>query len=171
MSDWFPAFPELASLDLSLDQQSNQTDLEAIQSRLTVPLCEEHENVCDPRLSGRLWSFYPRRWLRLMPAQRSATPGPWGWRSSAVWPGLSYGWCCSGALLGLIAWRIPITETSGRNPVWHTVGFLAAAVLTATLAAALATYALVERPLLRHDRPRAHRLEPAVDTEPRSPVP
>ncbi|MFE9605543.1 acyltransferase family protein [Streptomyces hokutonensis] len=127
-------------------------------------------------------------------------------------------------LLGLIAWQIPITEVSGWNPVWYTVGFLAAAVLTAcvvaaldlcpeswptrllslsvpvwigrnlsygmylwhypvirllhdlgvrgdpllpaglaaTLAAALASYVLVERPLLRRDRFRVRRLEPVV---------
>jgi peptidoglycan/LPS O-acetylase OafA/YrhL len=130
------------------------------------------------------------------------------------------------AQLGLIAWQIPITEVSGWNPVWYTVGFLVAALLTAcvvaalelcprswptrllslsamvwvgrnlsygmylwhysvirllhdlgvrgdallqtglaaTLAAALASYALVERPLLRRDRPRVRRLEPAVAT-------
>ncbi|MFJ6894073.1 acyltransferase family protein [Streptomyces hokutonensis] len=127
-------------------------------------------------------------------------------------------------LLGLIAWQIPITEVSGWNPVWYTVGFLAAAVLTAcvvaaldlcpeslptrllslsvpvwigrnlsygmylwhypvirllhdlgvrgdpllpaglaaTLAAAIASYVLVERPLLRRDRFRVRRLEPVV---------
>ncbi|PAZ16464.1 acyltransferase [Streptomyces sp. SA15] len=41
------------------------------------------------------------------------------------------------ALLGLIAWQIPITEAGGWNPVWYTVGFLAAAVLSATVVAAL----------------------------------
>jgi peptidoglycan/LPS O-acetylase OafA/YrhL len=135
-------------------------------------------------------------------------------------------------LLGLIAWQIPITEVSGWNPAWYTVGFLVAALLTAcvvatldlcprawptrllslsvpvwigrnlsygmylwhypvirllhdlgvqgdtllqtglaaTLAAALASYALVERPLLRRGRPRVRRPEPVVATEPRSPV-
>lgn len=133
--------------------------------------------------------------------------------------------CCPAlVLLGLIAWQIPITEVSGWNPVWYTAGFLAAAVLTAcvvaaldlcpeswptrllslsvpvwigrnlsygmylwhypvirllhdlgvrgdlllpaglaaTLAAALASYAFVERPLLRRDRFRVRRLEPVV---------
>ncbi|WP_262061650.1 acyltransferase family protein [Streptomyces sp. STR69] len=46
--------------------------------------------------------------------------------------------CCPAlVLLGLIAWRIPITEVSGWNPVWYTVGFLAAALLTACVVAAL----------------------------------
>jgi peptidoglycan/LPS O-acetylase OafA/YrhL len=135
------------------------------------------------------------------------------------------------ALLGLIAWQVPITEVSGWNPVWYTVGFLAAAVLTAcvvaaldlcprswptrllslsapvwigrnlsygmylwhypvirllhdlgvrgdpllpaglaaTLAAALASYALVERPLLRRERFRVRRLAP-VGVPGRSPA-
>ncbi|WP_427924935.1 acyltransferase family protein [Streptomyces sp. cg40] len=133
--------------------------------------------------------------------------------------------CCPAlVLLGLIAWQIPITEVSGWNPVWYTVGFLVAALLTAcvvaaldlcpeswptrllslsvpvwigrnlsygmylwhypvirllhdlgvrgdpllpaglaaTLVAALASYAFVERPLLRRDRFRVGRLEPVV---------
>ncbi|MEV0736648.1 acyltransferase [Streptomyces sp. NPDC050549] len=141
--------------------------------------------------------------------------------------------CCPAlVVLGLIAWQIPITEVSGWNPVWYTVGFLVAAVLTAcvvaaldlcpeswptrllslsapvwigrnlsygmylwhypvirllhdlgvrgdpllpaglaaTLAAALASYALVERPLLRRDRFRVRRLEP-VGVPGRSPAP
>jgi peptidoglycan/LPS O-acetylase OafA/YrhL len=41
------------------------------------------------------------------------------------------------ALLALIAWQVPITEASGWNPVWYTVGILAAAVLSATVVAAL----------------------------------
>ncbi|MFD8817792.1 acyltransferase family protein, partial [Streptomyces sp. NPDC059627] len=41
------------------------------------------------------------------------------------------------ALLGLVAWRIPITGTSGWSPVWYTAGFLAAAVLSACVIAAL----------------------------------
>ncbi|MGW3131017.1 acyltransferase family protein [Streptomyces sp. NPDC001123] len=127
-------------------------------------------------------------------------------------------------LLALIAWQIPITETNRWNPLWYTVGFLAAAVLSAcvvaalelcprawpsrllspavpvwvgrnlsygmylwhypvirllsdlgvhggrllpaglaaTLAAALASYVLVERPLLRHHPVRGRRPEPAV---------
>ncbi|MFJ9896682.1 acyltransferase family protein [Streptomyces sp. NPDC091280] len=40
-------------------------------------------------------------------------------------------------LLALIAWQVPITEVSGWNPVWYTVGFLAAALLTACVVAAL----------------------------------
>ncbi|WP_406438756.1 acyltransferase [Streptomyces sp. NBC_00631] len=128
------------------------------------------------------------------------------------------------ALLALIAWRIPITEASGWRPLWYTAGFLAAAVLSAcvvaalelcpqawpsrllspavpvwigrnlsygmylwhypvirllsdlgvrgdrllpaglaaTLVAALASYALVERPLLRRSRILVRRPEPAV---------
>ncbi|WP_329264510.1 acyltransferase [Streptomyces sp. NBC_01478] len=135
------------------------------------------------------------------------------------------------ALLGLIAWQIPITEVSGWNPVWYTVGFLVAALLTAcvvaalelspeswpsrllslstpvwvgrnlsygmylwhypvirllhdlgvrgdallqtgvaaTLVAALASYALVERPLARRARHRVRRMEPVVVPE-RSPA-
>ncbi|MFD3621373.1 acyltransferase family protein [Streptomyces sp. NPDC058676] len=138
------------------------------------------------------------------------------WAGRLCWPAL--------ALLGLIAWQIPITGASGWNPVWYTVGFLAAAVLSATVvaaldlcprswpsrllsvsalawvgrnlsygmylwhypvirllsglgvdgvrllpvgvavtvAAALASYVLVERPLLRHRRFRVRRLEPVV---------
>ncbi|MGW0336633.1 acyltransferase family protein [Streptomyces sp. NPDC003011] len=51
------------------------------------------------------------------------------WAGRLCWPAL--------ALLGLIAWQIPITEASGWNPVWFTVGMLAAAVLSATVVAAL----------------------------------
>ncbi|MXM62578.1 acyltransferase family protein [Streptomyces sp. HUCO-GS316] len=137
------------------------------------------------------------------------------WAGRLCWPAL--------ALLGLVTWQIPITEPSGWNPVWYTVGFLAAAVLSAgvvaaqdlcpqswpsrllsvpalawvgrnlsygmylwhypvvrllfdlgvdggwllptgaaaTVAAALASYVFVERPLLRRDRFRVRRLEPA----------
>ncbi|MEV6175046.1 acyltransferase [Streptomyces sp. NPDC051954] len=139
-----------------------------------------------------------------------------GWAGRLCLPAL--------ALLGLIAWRIPITEPSGWNPVWYTVGLLVAAVLSAvvvaaldlcpqagpsrllalpalawvgrnlsygmylwhypvirllsdlgvdgdwllpagvaaTVAAALASYALIERPLLRRERFRVRRLEPVV---------
>ncbi|WP_328504417.1 acyltransferase [Streptomyces sp. NBC_00457] len=138
------------------------------------------------------------------------------WAARLCWPAL--------AVLGLIAWQIPITEPSGWNPVWYTVGLLAAAVLSAvvvatldlcpqtwpsrllsvpalawvgrnlsyglylwhypvirllsdlgvdgdrllpagiaaTIAAALASYVLIERPLVRRDRLRVRRLEPAV---------
>jgi peptidoglycan/LPS O-acetylase OafA/YrhL len=138
------------------------------------------------------------------------------WAGRLCWPAL--------ALLGLIAWQIPITEASRWIPVWYTVGFLAAAVLSATVVAALdlcprswpsrllsvsalawvgrnlsygmylwhypvirllsdlgvdggrllpagvaataavalASYLLVERPLLRRDRFRVRRLEPVV---------
>ncbi|MGW2964599.1 acyltransferase family protein [Streptomyces sp. NPDC001220] len=140
------------------------------------------------------------------------------WAGRLGWPAL--------ALLGVIAWQIPITETTGWSPVWYTVGFLAAAVLSAcvvaalelcpqawpsrllslaapawvgrnlsygmylwhypvirllhdlgvhggrllaaglaaTLAVALASYALIERPLLRRNRDRVRRLEPVVAT-------
>jgi len=146
------------------------------------------------------------------------------WAGRLCWPAL--------AVLGLIAWQIPITEVSGWNPVWYTVGFLAAALLTAcvvaalelcprswptrllslsamvwigrnlsygmylwhypvirllhdlgvrgdallqtglaaTFAAALASYALVERPLLRRGRPSVRRLEPVAATGPGTPV-
>ncbi|MDO0930715.1 acyltransferase [Streptomyces sp. DG2A-72] len=138
------------------------------------------------------------------------------WAARLCWPAL--------ALLGLIAWQIPITEPSGWNPVWYTVGLLAAAVLSAvvvatldlcpqawpsrllsmpalawvgrnlsygmylwhypvirllsdlgvdgdrllpagvaaTIVAALASYVLIERPLVRRDRLRVRRLEPVV---------
>ncbi|MCI3240639.1 MULTISPECIES: acyltransferase family protein [Streptomyces] len=138
------------------------------------------------------------------------------WSQRLCWPAL--------ALLGLIAWQVPITEPSGWNPVWYTVGMLAAAVLSAvvvaaldlcprawpsrllsvpalawagrnlsygmylwhypairllsdlgvdggrllpagvaaTTAAALVSYVLVERPLLRRDRFRVRRLEPVA---------
>ncbi|MEU9916343.1 acyltransferase [Streptomyces sp. NPDC051001] len=131
------------------------------------------------------------------------------------------------ALLGLIAWQIPITGASGWNPIWYTVGFLATAVVSATVVAALdlcprswparllstsapawvgrnlsygmylwhypvirllsdlgvhgdrllpaglaatavaalASYALVERPLLRRDPIRVRRWEPVVAAE------
>ncbi|MFI6020841.1 acyltransferase family protein [Streptomyces sp. NPDC051287] len=140
-------------------------------------------------------------------------------------------WAPAAALLALIAWRIPITETGGWSPLWYTAGFLAAAVLSAcvvaalqlcprsplsrllslsgpawigrnlsygmylwhypvlrllhdlgvpgglllpaglaaTLAVALASYALLERPLLRRGRGRMRRLEP-VDVAARAPV-
>ncbi|MDQ1042736.1 acyltransferase [Streptomyces sp. V4I2] len=51
------------------------------------------------------------------------------WAGRLCWPAL--------ALLGLIAWQVPITEPSRWNPVWYTVGFLAVAVLSATVVAAL----------------------------------
>ncbi|MER6267788.1 acyltransferase [Streptomyces sp900105755] len=138
------------------------------------------------------------------------------WAGRLCWPAL--------ALLALIVWQIPITGPSGWNPLWYTAGFLAAAVLSAcvvaalelcprswpsrllslavpawvgrnlsygmylwhyplirllsdfgvrggrllfagltvTLLAALASYALIERPLLRRGRVRARRPEPAV---------
>lgn len=145
------------------------------------------------------------------------------WAGRLCWPAL--------ALLGLIAWQVPITEESRWNPVWYTVGFLAVAVLSATVvadldlcprswpsrllsvsalawvgrnlsygmylwhypvirllsdlgvdggrllpagivvtvAAALASYLLVERPLLRRDRFRVRPLEP-VATPARAPA-
>ncbi|MEV1084890.1 acyltransferase [Streptomyces sp. NPDC050211] len=138
------------------------------------------------------------------------------WAERLCWPAL--------AVLGLIAWQLPITEPSGWNPAWYTVGLLAAAVLSAvvvatvdlcpdawpsrllsvpalawvgrnlsyglylwhypvirllsdlgvdgdrllpagvaaTVAAALASYVLIERPLVRRDRIRVRRLEPVV---------
>ncbi|MFF4314932.1 acyltransferase family protein [Streptomyces sp. 900105755] len=138
------------------------------------------------------------------------------WAGRLCWPAL--------ALLALIVWQIPITGPSGWNPLWYTAGFLAAAVLSAcvvaalelcprswparllslavpawvgrnlsygmylwhyplirvlsdlgvrggrllfagltvTLLAALASYALIERPLLRRGRVRARRPEQAV---------
>ncbi|MEU5318477.1 acyltransferase [Streptomyces sp. NPDC021056] len=141
------------------------------------------------------------------------------WAGRLCWPAL--------ALLGLIAWRIPITGASGWNPFWYTVGFLATAVVSATVVAALdlcpgswpsrllstsvpawvgrnlsygmylwhypvirllsdlgvrgdrllpaglamtavaalASYVLVERPLLRRDPLRVRRWEPAVAAE------
>lgn len=51
------------------------------------------------------------------------------WAARLCWPAL--------ALLGLIAWQIPISEASAWNPVWYTVGFTVAAVLSATVVAAL----------------------------------
>lgn len=51
------------------------------------------------------------------------------WAGRLCWPALT--------LLGLIAWQVPITEPSGWNPVWYTVGFLAAAVLSAVVVAAM----------------------------------
>ncbi|MEU9155781.1 acyltransferase [Streptomyces sp. NPDC048417] len=142
------------------------------------------------------------------------------WAGRLCWPAL--------ALLGLIARQVPITGTSGWNPMWYTVGFLAAALLTAsvvaalqlcprswpsrllslptpvwigrnlsygmylwhypvirllhdlgvhgdrllpaglaaTLAAALTSYALVERPLLRRHQLRVRRLEPVAAVVP-----
>ncbi|MCX2928416.1 acyltransferase family protein [Streptomyces sp. NEAU-W12] len=142
------------------------------------------------------------------------------WAGRLCWPAL--------ALLGLIAWQVPITGVSAWNPVWYTVGFLAAAVLTAgvvaamelrprswpsrllsasapawvgrnlsygmylwhypvirllhdlgveggrllpagfavTVAAALASYLLVERPLLRRDRLRGRGPKPVVAVDP-----
>ncbi|MFJ9345401.1 acyltransferase family protein [Streptomyces sp. NPDC101237] len=140
-------------------------------------------------------------------------------------------WPPAAVLLALIAWRIPITETSGWSPLWYTAGFLAAAVLSAcvvaalqlcprsplsrllslsgpawigrnlsygmylwhypvirllhdlgvpdglllpaglaaTLVVALASYTLLERPLLRRGRPRVRRLDP-VDVAARAPA-
>ncbi|MFE7897793.1 acyltransferase family protein [Streptomyces sp. NPDC057424] len=51
------------------------------------------------------------------------------WAGRLCWPAL--------ALLGLIAWQVPISEPSGWNPVWYTVGFLAAAVLSTVVVAAM----------------------------------
>lgn len=51
------------------------------------------------------------------------------WAGRLCWPAL--------ALLGLIAWQIPIAEASAWNPVWYTAGFMVAAVLSATVVAAL----------------------------------
>jgi peptidoglycan/LPS O-acetylase OafA/YrhL len=51
------------------------------------------------------------------------------WAGRLCWPAL--------ALLGLIAWQIPIAGTSAWNPVWYTAGFMLAAVLSATVVAAL----------------------------------
>ncbi|MGC4971640.1 acyltransferase family protein [Streptomyces sp. DT199] len=51
------------------------------------------------------------------------------WAGRLCWPALT--------LLGLIAWQVPITEPSGWNPVWYTVGFLAAAVLSAVVVVAM----------------------------------
>ncbi|MFE7811851.1 acyltransferase family protein [Streptomyces sp. NPDC057433] len=51
------------------------------------------------------------------------------WAGRLCWPAL--------ALLGLIAWQVPITGASAWNPVWYTIGFLAAAVLTAGVVAAM----------------------------------
>ncbi|MFJ3894960.1 acyltransferase family protein [Streptomyces sp. NPDC090083] len=51
------------------------------------------------------------------------------WAGRLCWPAL--------AVLGLIVWQVPITEVSAWNPVWYTVGFLVAAVLTACVVAAL----------------------------------
>ncbi|WAX76546.1 acyltransferase family protein [Streptomyces sp. KMM 9044] len=141
------------------------------------------------------------------------------WAGRLCWPAL--------ALLGLIAWQVPITEAGAWNPVWYTAGFLTAAVLAAvvvaamelcprswpsrllsfsalawagrslsygmylwhypvirllfdlgvdggwllpagfsvTVAAALASYVLLERPLLRRDRLRVRRPKPLVAAE------
>ncbi|MGY0071424.1 acyltransferase family protein [Streptomyces sp. QTS137] len=51
------------------------------------------------------------------------------WSGRLCWPAL--------ALLGLIAWQVPIAGASAWNPVWYTVGFLTAAVLTAVVVAAM----------------------------------
>jgi peptidoglycan/LPS O-acetylase OafA/YrhL len=51
------------------------------------------------------------------------------WAGRLCWPAL--------ALLGLVAWQIPIADTSAWNPVWYTAGFMVAALLTATVVAAL----------------------------------
>jgi peptidoglycan/LPS O-acetylase OafA/YrhL len=51
------------------------------------------------------------------------------WAGRLCWPAL--------ALLALVAWQIPIADTSAWNPVWYTAGFMVAAVLTATVVAAL----------------------------------
>lgn len=51
------------------------------------------------------------------------------WAARLCWPAL--------ALLGLIAWQLPITEPGWWNPAWYTVGLLAAAVLSAVVVATL----------------------------------
>jgi len=61
---------------------------------------------------------------------------------------------------GMYLWHYPVIR------LLHDLGVrgdaLLRAGLTATLAAALASYALIERPLLRRGRPRLRRLEPVV---------
>jgi hypothetical protein len=88
-----------------------------------------------------VWIGYvPNRWLVLIGAllavvlarlraddPRLALLGRWAGR--LCWPAL--------ALLALVAWQIPIADTSAWNPVWYTAGFMVAAVLTATVVAAL----------------------------------
>lgn len=52
------------------------------------------------------------------------------WAGRLAWPAL--------ALLGLVAWRVPVTEDLGIwTAAWYTIGFLAVAALSATLVAAL----------------------------------
>lgn len=52
------------------------------------------------------------------------------WSGRLAWPAL--------ALLGLVAWQVPVTEDLGVwTAVWYTVGFLAVAALSATLVTAL----------------------------------
>ncbi|WP_371660509.1 acyltransferase family protein [Streptomyces sp. NBC_00280] len=51
------------------------------------------------------------------------------WAGRLCWPAF--------ALLALVAWQIPIADTSAWNPVWYTAGFMVAAVLTATVVATL----------------------------------
>ncbi|MDX3457382.1 acyltransferase [Streptomyces sp. ME02-8801-2C] len=51
------------------------------------------------------------------------------WAGRLCWPAL--------ALLGLIAWQIPIAGASAWNPVWYTAGFTVAAALSATVVATL----------------------------------
>ncbi|MEU9166750.1 acyltransferase [Streptomyces sp. NPDC048420] len=52
------------------------------------------------------------------------------WAGRLAWPAL--------ALLGLVAWQVPLTEDlGGWTTAWYTIGFLAVAALSATLVAAL----------------------------------
>jgi peptidoglycan/LPS O-acetylase OafA/YrhL len=51
------------------------------------------------------------------------------WSGRLAWPAL--------CLLGLIVWQVPMTESSAWTESWYTVGFLVAALLSATVVAAL----------------------------------
>ncbi|MDH6517703.1 peptidoglycan/LPS O-acetylase OafA/YrhL [Streptomyces sp. SAI-208] len=52
------------------------------------------------------------------------------WSARLAWPAL--------ALLGLVAWQVPVTEDLGAwTTAWYTIGFLAVAVLSAGLVTAL----------------------------------
>jgi peptidoglycan/LPS O-acetylase OafA/YrhL len=52
------------------------------------------------------------------------------WSARLAWPAL--------ALLGLVAWQVPVTEDLGPwTAAWYTIGFLAVAALSATLVTAL----------------------------------
>jgi peptidoglycan/LPS O-acetylase OafA/YrhL len=52
------------------------------------------------------------------------------WSARLAWPAL--------ALLGLVAWQVPVTEDlGGWTAAWYTAGFLAVAALSATLVTAL----------------------------------